>query len=329
MITEKENLLRMHRGEEPEWLPNANFVDQKCGLLVDVKSPGNHIDEFGVEYIGKDDCFGGAPIPAPGKYILPDITNWRDYVKAPDFSKADWEGQAKKDLANVNRDEKGIMFYFGKTFQRLCDFMGFEDGLCAMLEEPDACYELFDYLTKYNEHIIKNFLYYYKPEAVCIPDDTATALAPFISPATFEELILPFYKRISNLVLDSGAYLHKHDCGKCEKFIPYWVNEMGVSAWNPAQPSNDLAGIKKTYGNKLIICGGWDSQGRNSSTRVSDQELKDALAEYVDTLAPGGGFIFMAYVGGTPGDPEVARKNQIIKDFYNDYAKNWYKNHRN
>ena len=327
-MTEKENLLLMHRGEEPEWLPRGNFRDVKCGFFEDIKKPGYHKDEFGVEYIGKDDVFGGAPIPMPGKYVLHDITKWRDVIKAPDMSGFDWEAQAKKDLADIDRNTTGIMFYFGKTFQRLCDFMGFEEGLCAMMEEPEEVYALFDYLTDFNVEVLKNFIHYYKPEAVCIPDDTATARNPFISLPTFRELVLPFYKRIAEVVHDGGVYLHKHDCGHCEAFIPDWMNEMGVCGWNPAQPSNDLAGIKKTWGSKLIIAGGWDTQGPVAVGDVTEQELKDMLAEYVDTLAPGGGFIFSAYVGGNFKDPETRKKNQIVTDFYNDYAKPWYKNHR-
>ena len=55
--------------------------------------------------------------------------------------------------------------------------------------------------------------------------------------------------------------------------------------------------------------------------------LKDALAEYVDTLAPGGGFVYMVMLNGAPTDPEVAERNAVIKDFYEDYVRNYYKNH--
>ncbi len=327
MLTEKENLLRMHRGELPEYMPTMNFRDVKCGAFVDVKKPGYHKDEFGVEYIGKDDIFGGAPIPMPGKYVLHDITKWRDCIHAPDLSEIDWEEQAKKDLKDIDRNTTGIMFYFGKTFQRICDFMGFEEGLCAIMEEPEEVHALLDYLTDFNCTVLKNFLHYYKPEAVCIPDDTATARAPFISVPTFREMILPYYKRIAEVVHNGGAYLHKHDCGKCEAFIPDWMEHLGVSGWNPAQPSNDLKAIKKAYGNKLIIAGGWDTQGPLSSASVPDDVLKDALAEYVDTLAPGGGLIFSVFLGGDFKDPEVRRKNGIVREFYNDYAKDYYKTH--
>ena len=326
MLTDKENLLRMHRGEMPEFLPNTNFTEFKCSAFVDVKAPGYHKDEFGVEYDGKVDIFGGAPIPIPGRYVLHDITKWRDYIKAPSLEGFDWEQLAKHDLEKIDRTKYGTIFYFGKIFQRLCDFMGFEEGLCAMMEEPEECYALFDYICTFSENVLKNILKYYKPESVCIPDDTATARAPFISLETYRELVEPFHRRIAETALNGGAFIEKHDCGKCELFIPEWM-DFGVCAWNPAQPSNDLPGIKKKWGRRLMICGGWDSQGAISFPETDDELMLAELKKYVDTLAPEGGFIFSARVSGRADDPNVQRKNQMIRDFYLGYARDWYKTH--
>jgi hypothetical protein len=60
---------------------------------------------------------------------------------------------------------------------------------------------------------------------------------------------------------------------------------------------------------------------------VEDDVLKDALAEYVDTFAPGGGFVFSARIDGPPDDPLVSHKMEIIKSFFYDYARDYYKTH--
>jgi hypothetical protein len=46
--------------------------------------------------------------------------------------------------------------------------------------------------------------------------------------------------------------IDRHDCGKSEQFIDDWL-EIGVSAWNPVQVTNDCVGIKKKYGNRLRL----------------------------------------------------------------------------
>lgn len=316
----------MYRGEMPEFLPRFGLTDVRCSYFVNVKTPGYVKDEFGVEYLGKEDIFNGTPIPMPGRFILDDITKWRDVIKAPDLSDVPWEELAKKDLKDFNRNETGMVIHYGKIFQRLIDFMGFTEGLCAMAEEPEEAYALFDYICNFQCEIIKNMLVYYKPDALCIPDDTAAARAPFFSPQTYRALVKPFHTRVAELALNSGVLVQKHDCGHCEAFIEDWM-DFGVCGWDPAQTSNDLIGIKKKYGRKLVMQGCWDSQGYVSFPQVDDKVLKDALAEYVDTFAPGGGFIYSAFINGDFKDPVVQKKMKIINDFYNDYARGWYKTH--
>ena len=325
MLSPKENMLRMYRGELPEYLPRGGFREFKCSAFIDVKKPGCKRDEFGVEYTGKEEIFGGAPIPYPGHYVLDDITKWRDKIKAPDLSGIDWEALAAKDLKDIDRSTTGLVFYWGKIFQRLADFMGFTDGLCAIAEEPEECKALYEYLCDYNCEVLKNVCYWYKPEAVCIPDDTTTARAPFISPAAYRELVKPFHAREAEIVLNSGAYITMHDCGQCDDFVDDWM-DFGISSWNPAQPSNDLVGIKKKWGRKLIIAGGWDTQSTVSYGVAGEEELRAALIKYVDDLAPNGGFVFSAFVMG--GEGEDRKKNmEVVNDVYENYAKNYYQTH--
>ena len=40
MLSPKENLLRMYRGELPEYLPRGGFREFKCSAFIDVKKPG-------------------------------------------------------------------------------------------------------------------------------------------------------------------------------------------------------------------------------------------------------------------------------------------------
>ena len=60
-------------------------------------------------------------------------------IKAPDISDIDWESMVKKkmDALNIDRSQTAVAFnmHFG-YFQSLMAFMGFNEGLCAMYEEP-------------------------------------------------------------------------------------------------------------------------------------------------------------------------------------------------
>jgi hypothetical protein len=327
MMTEKENWKRMMQGEMPEFLPKYDMIGwgMMSSVFMPERQPGvGGTDMFGVEFVPTQE---GAAMPKPGSYILDDIRKWRDVIKVPDLSNIDWEAVAKKDLAKKDVVNNPVIAgCSGGLFQQLMAFMGFTEGCCTLIEEPEEVRELFTYLNDFYLEVAKQTIYHYKPDGYYMVDDNATALNPFISRKMHRELFMPFYKTHCDLALNSNLYIQMHDCGRCEDFIDDWL-ELGVSSWDPAQTMNDLLGIKKKYGRKMVICGGWDYSGPVSWLNTDDRVLKDALAEYVDTCAPGGGFAYMAVVMGKPEDEDYKRKMKIIDDFYLDYARDYYKTH--
>ncbi|NLV50859.1 MAG: veratrol--corrinoid protein metyltransferase [Clostridiales bacterium] len=329
MISEKDNYLMMLRGEVPEFLPRYRMMEWITGISITMphkNDVGDTIDEFGVK-MATTEASMGAAMPKPGIVLIDDIRKWRDKLKIPDLSHVDWEKQARKDL-EFKGDISGIPLigFTGHYFLHVVNFMSFTEGLCAIQEEPEEVYAMLDYLCEYQLFKQKIMQKYYKIDVICIPDDTAAAQFPFISMQTYEKLILPFYKRHAELALDDGIYVTKHDCGKSECFVDSWVN-IGVTAWEPAQIMNDLDGIKKKYGRKLAIMGGWDNTGPVSFPEADNEFLREELYKYVDRFAPGGGFGFMAAPNGNPKDERVKEKRAIIDDVYENYAKPYYQTH--
>ena len=328
-LTPKENYLLMMSGEIPEYVPSyiepyMHHVPDEL-LTPNMAPNGPIITSLGVKYVGSADFNNGA-MPEPGFIVLDDITKWRDVVKTPDLTGRDWEGYYKKQIENVDRNNLCVIPGGGDYFLTLVSLMGFESALMAMYEEPEEVYELFEYISAFYIQVLKQQIHYLKPDIYTLMDDDAAYKAPFFSLEMHRKLIRPFQQRHCDLLLEAGAYLDRHDCGKCEQYIEDWL-EMGIRSWNPAQISNDLKGIKKKYGNRLVLCGCWDSQGELGSKFVDEKVLKDAMAEYVDTFAPGGGFAFNAMVGGPATDELAQAKREVVKKFYYDYVRDWYKTH--
>ena len=328
-ITMKENYLMLMRGEIPEYVP-AGYIE-RCSEFVteDQIAPtfcpnGPIKTVYGVTYVGSADLMNGA-LPS-GPPILTDITKWRDVIKNPDNSHRDWEGYYKKQTDRFDRVNRVVKCHGGDYFLTLASFMGFADALLAMYEEPEEVYALFDYVSQHYLEVMEKQLDYVKPDIYTIMDDDAAALAPFFSLETYRKLVKPFHEKHAKLALERGVYLDRHDCGHCELFIDDWV-EMGVRSWNPAQVSNDLKGIKKKYGRKLAICGGWDNTGFLGSTAVDLETLREKLMEYVDTFAPGGGFVYSPGVSGKMDDPAVIERRNVLSDVYYNYARDYYKTH--
>ncbi len=328
-MTPKENYLTMLRGEIPEFIPSylvphVAFWDEE--LLTPNRAPnGPIVTALGVTYVGTPDDNYGA-MPKPGEILLDDICKWRDVIKVPDLTGKDWESYYKNKLKDVDRTQLAVSGGGGDYFLTLVSLMGFENTLIALYEEPDEVKELLEYISGFYLEVMKKQIQYAKIDYFVLMDDDSAYRNPFFSVDMYREFFKPLHKKHCDILNNEGIPISRHDCGKCEQFIDDWL-ELGIVGWNPCQVTNDLKGIKKKYQGRLALEGCWDSQGEIGRGMVSDQELRDGLAEYVDTFAPNGGFSFNANIGGKPTDPRVLAKREVVKKFYFDYAKDWYKTH--
>jgi len=333
-LTGKENAMRFMRGEQPEQIPRFVMIPEPNAkqapdmlsvtpsFINERRTPEGGFDIWGVEYIATTDMSGTA-IPVPNQYILDDIRKWRDVIKAPDVSGINWETMAKKDLANVDRDVTAVSLHLSGYFQRLMGFMGFTEGLCAMFEEPDEVKALFEYICDFYTGITKKCLEYYKPDVFELSDDTATSLNPFISTDMYREQVKPYQKAQTRPVIDEGLPVFMHNCGRCEDFIEDWL-ECGVTAWNPAQIMNDLDGIKLKYGNRLGLCGCWDSSGPVGWQNATEEMTRQAVRDTINRFAPGGGFCFLGGAYGRIGDKGTEDRRRWMTEEFESYGKSFY-----
>jgi hypothetical protein len=285
------------------------------------------VDIWGVTYVPCDEG-AGATLPEPNNFILKDVRDWRDILKAPDVSGYDWEAMAKKHIkdSGIDRAQTAVSFdlHFG-YFQHLMSFMGFSEGLCAMFEEPEEVKELLGYLCDFYCLLTEKLIDWYEPEVLSIKDDTASWMAPFVSLDMFNDILMPLYDRHAKFARERGIPVSFHNCGKSETLFEPLV-KIGVREWNSAQTCNDLAAVKARYGNGLVIGGGWDPRGRLLEPDVTDEELVESVRSSFEMLAPGGGFIFAGgFLTPTGGNPELARKNAVISNAARELSRSFYK----
>jgi uroporphyrinogen-III decarboxylase len=209
-------------------------------------------------------------------------------------------------------------------FQALMSFMGFTNGLIACMEEPEEVKELMHFLLEINLEIGKNIIRYYKPDAYNMGDDIAHERAPFVSEDVFLDIFEPVWRAEVAPFRDAGVPAEHHNCGKFETFVPYIV-DMGYNAWDPAQFSNDLTGIKNRYGRKLTICTGIQGNGFCSWPETTEEEIRAEVRRVMDLYAPDGGYCFAGGILGPVGDKETAMRNEWIKDEYEKNKYNYYK----
>lgn len=148
--------------------------------------------------------------------------------------------------------------------------------------------------------------------------DFGTQTSSFCSVATFRELWLPYYRRITGWIRRNTRWkTFKHSCGAVAKFIPSFI-EAGFDILNPVQCSAagmDPEFLKRTFGEQIVFWGGGvDTQKTlpfGTPTQVREEVLRRC-----GIFAPGGGFVFTPVhniQAGTPVENIVAMVNAVAE----------------
>ena len=145
MMTGREAMLAVLNHETADYMPNyINNVLFCGGSKEDFENrpSGGGLDGFGVMWHSSDSA-GGQAVPAANWVVLDDVTKWRDVVRFPDLDDYDWESEAERQKANYDPVNQILEYHsWNSQFLRVTHLMGFENGLCAFAEEPEACRDL-------------------------------------------------------------------------------------------------------------------------------------------------------------------------------------------
>jgi len=334
-MTKKEKFLSVIRNDQPmKWMGHAYEANRQDLMFFCTMDPisiwdilfiegDDVLDNWGVNHRyhpGEDP--GIIPMVTEENQVIKDITKWRDYVHFPEIPNLDWSG-AKAEVEKTDRDEYLVMVpSFRGLFERAHCLMTFEDTLINMYEEPEAMNELFgayaDWKIKVFEQLIDNM----NPDIIHTHDDWGSGTGLFFSPAKFEELLLPHYKRMYGYIKDRGVMIQHH----CDSYImgleKYFV-ELGIDMWQGAYCTNDIQAIKKNTGNKMLIMGGID-QGKidKAQSEITEAEVRAEVRRAIDEYAPGGSFLPCMPSGGVSLNTWI---DPIVADECNTYGAEWLK----
>lgn len=297
MLTEKENYLRMVRRAGPEWIPQ-NFAalqlfSPSCYLSQGIPGQGG-TDLFGAKWIVESNAPTGA-IPDPRFHIIPDVEglpNWRDHLTLPDVDAMDWAGAARRDSVDFDRENRLLCTnVLDGNFNRLQALMGTCEALIALLEEPEAVLDFFDYHTNLKIRMLDKIVEHYRPDIVINADDICSSTGLMFSRELYNTFIKPFEARFAAAIKGHGLLLQHHVCGKCEDIIPDIIS-YGTDIIETMQPGmNDIVKMKQMYGSQVIFDGGWDSYGPHNAADASEDMVRAEVRRIVDEYGYDGSFI--------------------------------------
>lgn len=124
--------------------------------------------------------------------------------------------------------------------------------------------------------------------------DFGTQDSTFCAPEQFDDLWLPFYRRINDWVHTNTSWkTFKHSCGAVETFMSRFI-DAGFDIINPVQiaaKGMDPVQLKKNYGKELVFWGGGVDTQKTLPYGTPDQ-VRDEVLRLCEVFGRDGGFVF-------------------------------------
>ena len=292
-MTERENMQLVWEHKQPEWVPMITKASQ---MLISPEINDRPLFQDGKDWFGLQwELDKKHPElmthVAPGRYVLEDISDWREHIVFPSCREINWDMVAGRTKAMwAKRDEMmGYVVYNIGAFERLLSTMGVENALLSFYTDIDA---LADYANAYADYRIEQMEYFKKymnADFLMMHDDWGNQTNLFMSPEQWRAVFKEPERRMVQRCHELGMYYMHHSCGKTEAVIGDLV-EIGVDSWHSVQPMNDLAGLKAAYGDRLIFAGGVDPQVTDRPG-ATEAEIRADVRRVIDTLGKGGGLL--------------------------------------
>lgn len=298
VISPKENWNLLMSGKKPYWIPQNGWFLCDVNIFRPRECPDNiagHLifdgqpqykfgpNVFTSEWFDLEWEFspiaGGSTVH-PGNPKVKDINKWEEYVSIPNLDNMDWESCKKNNQEYLNIDKINRLDMLNGLWERLMAVMDVDNAAIAMIDddEKDGVKRFFDqyadFIIDYIKHM-KRILP--KIDAVLIHDDWGHQHSTFLSLDTYREMLVPYYKRITDAVHELGMWFELHSCGKNQTLVPAYI-EMGVDLWCP-QIMNDIDTMLETYKDEPIVFGIPEPQ---IAPDASEEEIREAARLWVE-----------------------------------------------
>lgn len=124
-----------------------------------------------------------------------------------------------------------------------------------------------------------------------VAEDLGSQENLLFSPRSIRKFFFPGMRRMIQLAQDAGVFAFTHSDGAIRKIIPDLI-EMGTNILNPIQwrcKGMEREGLKRDFGNDLILHGGMDNQQTLAFGTVED--VRQEVIDNLEILGKGGGYI--------------------------------------
>jgi uroporphyrinogen decarboxylase len=176
------------------------------------------------------------------------------------------------------KGKKAIIWFGHDAFINPCYLHGMDNVLRDYALDPDLSRALVEISVEFEAEMARRAIKA-GAEIVVLGDDYAWKKGPLMSPAHFEEFILPGLQQVVKATKDEGGFCVKHTDGNIYPILDMIV-DTGIDAINPLEPvaGMDIADVKRRYGDRVCVVGNIDC-GELLSRRYASALLRPPPVE--------------------------------------------------
>lgn len=257
--------------------PGAAFFDQTCFPYVD----------------GYPDSLADLPAQMSKVHWSGLVHSPWDHAGEPDF----WDQLRRRALALRQSSDRALVIVAGcnlfewGTFLRRMDHF-----LMDLIDDQRNVERLLDALLESHLQTLEKVCQAVGDVADILRfgDDLGTDQGPFMSPQIYRKLFKPRHKILTEYVkTHSQMHTFLHSCGSIYRLLPDLI-ETGYEIINPVQTNTrDMQPerLKREFGSAITFWGG-GCDTRHILNHGTPEQVKDNVRRNIETLSPGGGFVF-------------------------------------
>jgi uroporphyrinogen decarboxylase len=202
-------------------------------------------------------------------------------------------------IGGLDRQGMGIVLngFTSGAMEMVTRIRGYQEAMVDLALEPERVAYLLDGIVEQKMRYWTRALGIAggRAQVAVEVDDLGTQQGLLFSRDLYRSILMPRHRRLFEHIhrTSPGIRVFLHSCGAVREVIPDLI-EAGVDILNPVQTSAagmEPVGLKRDFGKDLVFWGGGVDTQRILPFGTPE-EVREDVKRRIDTLAPGGGFVF-------------------------------------
>ncbi len=211
-----------------------------------------------------------------------------------DFESYPWPGpdprvaSGLESAAGVAPEGMGITLRTSGVLDNVLRIMSYEGASEVLYDDPGLFQEVTDRVGECIYRAHEQCIGCERVVGTFFGDDMGFKTSTMISPAHLRQYILPWHKKLSELVHSHGKMFLMHACGQVDAVMEDLITDVGIDAKHSFEDAIEpVSSIKRRYGDRIGIIGGVDM---NILAQAAPDEVRAYALRVLEQCAPGGGY---------------------------------------